>query len=111
MNDKYLKLPKTLGMMIVSDAKDYFRRKKVLLSGTKTNDGIIAEYRRRNDIIYRAAVDTMYGNEELAEKLIEDVALRRGWQWSSLGMIMSHETFYARKRKMIYLVAKEYKLI
>ena len=70
-NDKYLKLPYSLGMVIVSDAKDYFRRKKIITAGKGAED-VLAEYNEADDVFCADLKELEKKAKELEEAIAMD---------------------------------------
>lgn len=104
-----------------------FNRYKYELPHTVVNlvEAVCADYDRRNVVItaggapsemtkeLNRAVDAGLAEIEecLRRDLRRDIGLNRGYHFSPLSEVMSYVTYYKRKKKAIYQIAVELKLI
>lgn len=86
---------------------DYDRRAAAIRKGEGSEE-LLEEYRRLN-----AAVDAALAeiDEGVRADILRCMTIGQGYEKSHAHMYLSDKSFYRRKRKVIYVVAKELSLV
>lgn len=86
---------------------DYERRVQAIERGT-VSDGIGGTYAMLNEAIDLALVDI---DPNLRKDFLADIAYHRGYDYAQVSPYLAKNTYYAKKRKFVYEVAKKLLLI
>ena len=100
-------MPLTLVQMIKSICADYDRRADRIIHSLASND-VTEEYVKLNKAIDDAFVDVEIG---LKKHLLEDIKTGRGYEASLASSFIAKNTYYKRKKKIIYDVARSLSLL
>lgn len=87
---------------------DYERRAAVLRAGN-ASEAVLEEYRKLN-----SAVDAAIGEIDeprIGEEILRDMVGRRGYEKSQTQIFLCKNSYYARRRMVIYLVARALALV
>ena len=95
-------LPSSLVCVIKSVCSDYYRRATAIKNGTASGV-VLDEYLRLNIAVETALEDIEKG---IRGELLHDVALGLGYNKSVISVFMAKNTYYQRRRKLIYDIAK-----
>ena len=97
------KLPSGVVGIAVAVIADYERRAREIKKGALSED-LLSTYRRYNEIVDGALSQI---EEGARRELLSDIIYGRGYNTSMIGWMYCKETYYLRKREVIYTVAKE----
>lgn len=95
-------LPSSVVKIVRAQCADFKRKEDALKSGAVKGE-ILLSYSVTNAAI-KKALDTI--EEPCREFFLSDIAENRGYDKSKSQWLLSHNAYYARKRKAIYDVAK-----
>ncbi len=95
-------LPLSLVQMIKSICADYDRRADIINRSLASED-VVEKCAALNSAIDSAFLDVESG---LKSYLLEDIKLNRGYEASMASPFIAKNTYYKRKKKIIYDVAK-----
>ena len=95
-------LPRSLVGVIESVCSDYYRRATAIKNGTASGV-VLDEYLRLNIAIETALEGIEMG---IRGELLRDVAFGLGYNKSMISALMAKNTYYQRRRKLIYDTAK-----
>ena len=95
-------LPSSLVCVIKGVCSDYYRRATAIKNGTASGV-VLDEYLRLNIAVETALEDIEKG---IRGELLRDVALGLGYNKSVISAFMAKNTYYQRRRKLIYDIAK-----
>ena len=100
-------VPKGVVDMVRMICADYDRRARELERGV-LSDNVGCEYVRLNDAV-ESALESIDPN--LRQDFLSDIGYRRGYDFAQVSPYLAKNTYYARKRKFIYDVAKSLFLV
>ncbi len=95
-------LPGGVVGIAVAVIADYDRRSREIKKGTLSESSLSA-YARYNEIVEAALLQI---EEGARREMLSDIAYGRGYNTSMIGWMYCKETYYLRKRTVIYFVAK-----
>ena len=84
-----------------------YERRELALKDHKLSPSTLDEYRRLNGAIDTALLELEVGIRKI---MLNDVQHNRGFEHSRASSFIAKNTYYSRKRKLIYDIAKELKL-
>lgn len=82
---------------------DYFRREKAVKIGSVSGE-LLDNYIRINKKIDQALSDVL--EEGTRFIMLDDIANRRGYEYSRASQKMGRVSYFMKKRKIIYIIAK-----
>lgn len=94
-------IPTSIVEIVKVVCSDYDRREKQIKHGIVTGD-VLATYVRLNNIVDCALEDIEVG---IRKDILKDIQYRRGYDFSPASPLISKNTYYRRKRKLIYDIA------
>lgn len=97
-------LPRSVVNIVRSMCADYDRRALLIRSSCE----LVSKYSEMNDAIDRGLESVEVG---IRRTMLDDIYLNRGYGYSPVSAIMSKNAYYARKKKAIFLIATELKLM
>ena len=100
-------LPSSVVEIVKSVCNDYTRRACAIRSGS-VNGAVLARYIELNGIIDTAIAEIEVG---IRMDMLRDIQKRRGYDFSPAAGCMAKNTYYKRKKKVIYCIAKSLELI
>ena len=100
-------IPTSFVDIVKTVCADYNRRERAIKFGTITGD-VLDCYIKLNSIVDKALEEVEVG---IRRDMLSDIQKRRGYDFSSAALIISKNTYYRRKRKLIYDIAKELALL
>ncbi len=99
-------IPSNVVCIVKSLCVDYERR-ELALKNPKLSSSVLDEYKRLNNAIDIALLELEVGIRKI---MLNDVQHGRGYEYSRASSFIAKNTYYSRKRKLIYDIAKELKL-
>lgn len=93
--------------IVIRHCREYGRRKVAIEHHSKP-DNVIEEYKRINGAIDEALECVEVGVRMM---LLDDIAYSRGYFFSQASPFMTGETYYSRKRELVYNIAKALQLV
>ena len=106
-NNTKFNLPFSLVQIIKSICADYDRRADII-NRSSASDDVTEEYLKLNKAVDDAFTDVEIG---LKKHLLEDIKLGRGYEASLASSFIAKNTYYKRKKKIIYDVARSLSLL
>lgn len=100
-------IPTSVVCLVQAVCADYKRREKIIKRGNACGD-VLAKYILLNGTIDRAMSSVEAG---IRADMLEDIAARRGYTKSRTQLIVAKNTYYRRRRKVIYDIAKDLSLL
>lgn len=100
-------LPPSVVRIVGAMCTDYDRR-NVAIKFDKGSEDTLAYYRRINGIIDVALEEVEVG---IRRDMLNDIILNRGYDYSPASPFLAKNTYYSRKRKIVYTIAKAMYLI
>ncbi len=100
-------IPTSVVDIVKTICADYNRRERAIKFGTITGE-VLECYVRLNAIIDKALEEVEVG---IRKDMLSDIQKRRGYDFSAASPVISKNTYYRRKRKLIYDIAKELALL
>lgn len=100
-------LPGGVVRMVESVCGDYYRRAQAIKTGAAVG-AALDEYLRLNIAVETALEEIETG---IRAEMLRDVALGRGYNRSCISVFMAKNTYYQRRRKLMYDIAKELNLV
>lgn len=100
-------MPLTLVQMIKSICADYDRRADIIIHSLASDD-VTEEYIKLNKAVDDAFSDVEIG---LKKHLLEDIKTGRGYEASLASSFIAKNTYYKRKKKIIFDVARSLSLL
>ena len=100
-------VPREVVEIVRGICADYERRENAIKFSTISGD-VLCRYVELNSAVEAALGDVEIG---LRQDIIDDVALNRGYDFSPCSNYISKGTYYNKKRKLIYDIAKRLYLI
>ena len=100
-------IPTSVVDIVKTICVDYNRRERAIKYGTITGE-VLAIYVELNAIIDKALEDIEVG---VRKCLITDIQKKRGYYFSDAQYLMAKCTYYSRKRKFIFDIAKSLALL
>jgi hypothetical protein len=97
-------LPHTVVNLVEAVCADYDRR-NVIISADRAPSDMVKELNRAVD----SGLEVI--EECLRRDMCRDIGLHRGYHFSPLSGVMSYVTYYQRKKKAVYQIAVELRLI
>lgn len=102
-----IELPSTVVAIVKALCADYNRREQAIKSGN-VSGVVLVRFVELNEVI-DAAFEEIEGGIRM--DMYYDIVKRRGYNNSSLSYYMAKNTYYRRKSKLIYDMAKNFALI
>ncbi len=100
-------IPTTVVDIVKTVCSDYNRRERAIKFGTVTGE-VLECYVKLNSIIDKSLEEVEVG---IRKDMLSDIQKRRGYDFSAASLVISKNTYYRRKRKLIYDIAKELALL
>jgi hypothetical protein len=100
-------LPSSVVEIVKAVCVDYARRERAIKHGNVTG-AVLARFVELNAIIDTALEDIEVG---IRMDLLRDIQSRRGYDFSPASYCISKNTYYKRKKKLIYDIAKSLALV
>ena len=100
-------IPTSVVEIVKAVCSDYDRRERAIKFSNLTGD-VLTKYVELNNAIDKALTDVEVG---IRRDMLNDIQKRRGYDFSRAALIISKNTYYRRKRKLIYDIAKELALL
>ena len=100
-------LPASVVGIVVSHVADYDRRKACITRGGYS-ESVLDYYRKLNSVIDCSLAIV---EEALRNDLFEDIKTGRGYSFSPASSIICKNGYYARKRKVLRLIAEGLNLV
>ena len=100
-------LPFSIVKIVSTICADYDRRRIAMQFKTDSAD-VIREYERLNGIIDSALLEIEVG---IRRVMLDDVILGRGYDFSPASPFLAKNTYYQRKCKLVYDIAKGMMLV
>jgi hypothetical protein len=100
-------VPASVVMVVTSVCADYTRRDKALRS-CSMNEAVQEHLRSLNAIVDTALEDI---EPAIRKDIINDITYGRGYNKSACSLILAKDTYYRRRRKLIYDIAIAMRLI
>lgn len=100
-------LPSSVVEIVKTICADYARRERAIKYGNVTG-AVLARYVELNAIIDAALEEIEIG---VREDMQRDIQNRRGYDFSPVSYCISKNTYYKRKKKLIYDIAKNLALV
>lgn len=100
-------LPSSVVEIVKTLCADYNRRERAIKYGNVTGD-VLARYVELNAVIDRALEDIEVG---IRMDMLKDIQNRRGYDFSPASYCISKNTYYKRKKKLIFDIAKSLALV
>lgn len=94
-------IPTTIVEIVKAICGDYERRERLIRHGTITGE-VLSRYVFLNSIVDKALEEVEVG---IRKNMLEDIQYRRGYDFSPASPFISKNTYYRRKRKLIYDIA------
>ena len=95
-------IPTTVVEIVKTLCADYNRRERATKFSNVTGD-VLARYVQLNAVIDKALEEVEVG---IRKDILQDIQKRRGYDFSTAAECISKNTYYRRKRKLIYDIAK-----
>ena len=95
-------LPREVVSIAVAFITDYRRRERELERGV-LSEHLLSTYKNYNEIIDNAASVLEPG---MREEMLSDIISGRGYEHSMIGWMCAKESYYLRKREVVYRVAR-----
>ena len=108
-NRKYSRcnLPRGIEQIVCGVCADLDRRCEAVRRGD-VRGGVLDLYKRLNEAVEVASVCV---EPEIREYIIRDIAASRGYDYSICSSYVAKNTFYKKKRQLVYEIAKKLELI
>ncbi len=100
-------LPTSVVEIVKTLCADYFRRERAIRYGNVTG-AVLDRYIELNANIDMALETIEVG---IRMDILRDIQFRRGYDFSPASVCISKNTYYTRKKKLIYDIAKRLSLI
>lgn len=100
-------LPNSVVAIVRAMCVDYDRRNTAIKYNT-VSDEVLKSYRELNGIINEALEEIEVG---IRRDVLNDIILDRGYNFSPASPFMAKDTYYARKRKVVYTIAAKIHLV
>lgn len=100
-------LPTSVVEIVKTLCADYFRRERAIKYGNVTG-AVLDRYIELNANIDTALEDIEIG---IRMDMLRDIQCRRGYDFSPASYCISKNTYYCRKKKLIYDIAKGLALV
>lgn len=100
-------LPINVVLIVRAVCSDYDRRNNIIKFNTASEE-VIAHYREVNGCIDKALEEIEVG---IRRDMLNDIILNRGYDFSPISPFLAKNTYYTRKRKTVYSIAKAMHLI
>ncbi len=100
-------IPKTVVELVKAFCADYHRRERAIKFSNVTGE-VLERYVELNAVIDRALEEVEVG---IREDILRDIRKRKGYDFSAAASCLSKNTYYRRKRKLIYDIAKGLSLL
>ena len=100
-------LPSSVVEIVKAVCVDYARRERAIKHGNVTG-AVLARFVELNAIIDTALEDIEVG---IRMDMLRDIQNRRGYDFSPASYCISKNTYYKRKKKLIYDIAKSLALV
>lgn len=105
-DDRYT-IPASAARLSEAVCGDYYRRATAIRSGIVS--GAALDVCMHLNIAVETALEGLENG--VRSEMLKDVALGRGYNKSNLGAFMAKNTYYDRRRKLIYDIAKGLNLV
>lgn len=100
-------IPTSVVEIVKTLCADYNRREQAIKYGNVTGS-VLARYVELNAIINTALEEVEVG---IRQDILRDIQSRRGYDFSPCSYCISKNTYYKRKKKLIYDIAKSLSLV
>ena len=100
-------MPTSIVEIVKAICADYDRRERAIKFGNVAGD-VLMKYVELNNVINNALQAVEVG---IRTELLRDIQNRRGYEHSAAVLIIAKNTYYNRKRKLIYDIAKDLRLL
>lgn len=100
-------IPTSIVEIVKAICADYERRERAIKFGNVTGD-VLMRYIELNNVINNALQEVEVG---IRTELLRDIQNRRGHEHSAAALMIAKNTYYNRKRKLIYDIAKDLSLL
>lgn len=100
-------IPSSVVEIVKTICADYNRREQAIKFGNVSGE-VLDKYIELNAIITAALEDVEFG---IRMDILRDIQNRRGYDFSPASYCISKNTYYKRKKKLIYDIAKRLALI
>lgn len=104
--EKY-QVPYSVFVVVRSICADYKRRRDAIERRRDAAE-VLIEYERLNGIVDIALSEIECG---IRQTILEDVSLGRGYDFSPASPFLAKNTYYSRKHKLVYDIARGMRLI
>lgn len=101
-------LPQTTYLLVVAICADYDRRATALRKNELAQD-TANEFKHLNEAVDLAL--SCISDADERKHMMQDIAHRRGYNWSQLSPFVSKNIYYKRKRLVAYRIAQSLNLI
>ena len=100
-------MPTSIVEIVKAICADYDRRERAIKFGNVAGD-VLMKYVELNNVINNALQAVEVG---IRTELLRDIQNRRGYEHSAAALIIAKNTYYNRKKKLIYDIAKDLRLL